>query len=205
MLRTPGGAHGGPVLRNADVDLGIAARSRMSGSSRVALVLRRLVVLLVAVGLVGMHQLTGGGHLSSMTGMMASASPGPAGAAVARTTSQFGQLPRAVGPRPALSHLQHVAADHAPLTPAADTPRSSPPAAALAFTHRTVGAVDLMGLMALCLAVLSALLMLWQPLRGRLRARRHYVTRGPVMRLLPSPPGRGPPRRLLAQICVLRT
>jgi len=139
-----------------------------SPASRSGVLLRVIPVALLVAGLVGMHQLGGGGH--SMAAMTAAA----------------GDVPQAMGrlvppPRVPEAILAGAGRTGASLTSASDSASHSAP----------------------CLAVLlTALLLLPPALLGR------HGTRVPVplpVRMSSSQVARGPPRSLLAQLCVLRT
>lgn len=140
---------------------------------------RRLgAVLLLVVGIMAMHGLVSADHAAHRS---ASASTLPV-------------------PGPALEHAAAPAHARAPaIRPAPDlaatTGLSAPPSASLPdLSAAAVG---------LCLAVLLGVVLLrratggaWPTAPSRTRVTRAVRT---------SPPGRGPPRLLLAQLCVLRT
>jgi hypothetical protein len=111
-------------------------------------------------------------------------------------------------------HTGHQGSTPSPMSMSASTGASAPKAAR---THH--GDADLAGLtqpagldlrdvvvgaVGLCLAVLLVGLLLHRAGRGwtRIQPSRPATTVPPVGT---SPPGRGPPRLLLAQLCVLRT
>lgn len=163
-----------------------------AASSRGCPVLRLLGVLLVVLGIVAMHQLAGGTHTATMSAGM---SPGThvssmevltAGASPDRTIPDLIQRPSAGTGVPAAGSS---------LRPAAGRPDGP------VLLTAAAGAA---GAMPLCLAVLTGLLLITLPaLTGRAPGARHAALRVAVHRSRPA--GRGPPRDLLAQICVLRT
>lgn len=173
------------------------ARPAPSTSARSAL--RLLGVLLVVLGIVAMHQMAGGTHTGAMqsgksAGMSGSAMTAPlAGASLDRIHPDLTSRATAVVGLPGVSDSAH---------PAAHLAVHQPPGRVLlsaAAAARGAGA------MPLCLAVLAGLLLIGLPM---LLARRAPGTRYGGPRVAASrtrPPGRGPPRDLLAQLCVLRT
>lgn len=137
--------------------------------------LRSLGVLLVLLGVVAMHQLTGGTHMITMTTAHASAATATRSAAPSAGDREV--VDAGMAAMPGLPGIDAQA-----------TGRSITP-------H---------GAMTLCLAVLN------RPAIGALPATTPTAGSAPtatpaVARLDTSPPGRGPPRDLLAQLCVLRT
>ena len=157
--------------------------------------LRLLGVLLVVLGIVAMHQMAGGTHTATMQPGMPARMSGPAMTVPPADASLDPMHPdlsfraTAVVGRPADSDSAH---------PAVQRPSER---VLLSMAAAAGGA----GAMPLCLAVLAGLLLIGLPL---LLARRTPGTRygGPRVAAIRShPPGRGPPRDLLAQLCVLRT
>lgn len=138
-----------------------------------------LLRLLVVVGLVAMHHLAGGGHLSAHA-----AEPGhpqvPPGMAMSQAT--------AAGPALPVDH-----ADSADGTALAATTPSRPSWSAALPGNPMTG---------LCLAVLLAGLALLVLAAGHRVTPARTGARG--RRPVASPLGRGPPRLLLARLCVLR-
>jgi hypothetical protein len=137
--------------------------------------LRSLGVLLVLLGVGAMHQLTGGTHMATMTTAHA-----PATTAVRSATPNTGDREVVDAGMAAMPGL--------PAVDAQATGRSVTP-------H---------GAMPLCLAVLTGLAILALP-TATSTARSTPTATPAAARHDPSPPGRGPPRGLLAQLCVLRT
>lgn len=178
-------------------------------ASGVPAVLRGLGVLLVLLGLVAMHQLGGGGHMSTMAVQPTSGSSGSqGGTAAAATTHATSQQPMAAQRMPEPASATQPIAEHSlrrvrTFAAAAPGLLNGPPAAA-AVSGGIPGGHELMGLMALCLAVLGALLLISVPASSGLALLAAKAGER-VVRTRPSPPGRGPPRAMLAQICVLRT
>ncbi len=138
-------------------------------------VLRGLGVLLVLLGVVAMHQLTGGTHLATMTTARSRSHSRP------QRRAQRGR-PRGRGRRDGSDAL------------ACPSSTRSPPAG------RSPGTAA----MPLCLAVLTGLAILALP-AATATARSTPTATPAVARHDTGPPGRGPPRDLLAQLCVLRT
>jgi len=103
----------------------------------------------------------------------------------------------------ATTSMSTSASVEAPVPPAAQAHHGDAVLAALA---RPAG-LDLrdvaVGAVGLCLAVLLGGLLLLRAGRGWTRTQPSRVATTPPVRT--SPPGRGPPRLLLAQLCVLRT
>ena len=158
-----------------------------------AVLLRAAAVLLVLLGVVAMHQLAGGAHRSPSgqhtSGHLAGSLAGSS-------------VPAAAGPAARLP-----------------SPHAVPPPVAGAATRaddgalpgaQVAGAVGAVGDgtgghegAPSCLAVLTSLLIVGLPVLTQLRLT--PPDRLATRRVDTGPPGRGPPRDLLAQLCVLRT
>lgn len=149
-----------------------SSRSLRPGPPSAVRALRILTVVVLALGIIAMHQLGGGSH-AGHGAATATATDG----AVAMPT---GSMPGAEMAAPAPG----VSASSAVLTAARD--------------HR-LGAIGLA-----CLGILPVLLALALPAIRSGIAASDRPRRG-VLGGRTSPPGRGPPRTLLAQLCVLRT
>lgn len=139
-------------------------------------VLRSLGVLLVLLGVVAMHQLTGGTHMATMTTAHA-----PASAATLSATPNAGDR--------GVADAGMAAMPGPPVVDAQVAGRSVTP-------H---------GAMPICLAVLTGRPILAVPAATSSAARFTPTATPAVARHGTSPPGRGPPQDLLAQLCVLRT
>ncbi len=141
------------------------------------------IVFLVLLGVVGMHHVGGGEHESH------AATPGlAAGLAAGHVAGHAAAVPARAG---SLAARAASSARHAPFSVPDER-------------HWSAGHVPSAAVPA-CLAVLAGLAVLLLPVVRRTTRPSHL----PGSRLLASssstPPGRGPPRALLAQLCVLRT
>jgi len=138
-------------------------------------VLRSLGVLLVLLGVVAMHQVTGGTHMATMT-----TTHTPAATAARSAMPSPEDLEVVDGGMAAMAAL--------PVVDAQATGRS----------------VTAHGAMPLCLAVLTEPAILALPAATATAGSTPTATPA-AARHDTRPPGRGPPRDLLAQLCVLRT
>lgn len=157
--------------------------TRRRPCSPVPAALRGLGVLLVLLGVVAMHQLSGGTHTATMT--ITAQGPG--------TSPMHAAAPADV------VHLAAVDVEGSEVAVPAVSSMPSPLAADAQATARPMAGH---GAMPLCVAVLTGFALLALPTAGpaALASRPPATTRHDA-----SPPGRGPPRALLAQLCVLRT
>lgn len=174
----------GPVL--------LPARRAPSTNGRSAS--RLLGVLLVVLGIIAMHQMAGGTHTATMTGAMpagmSASSAAASTAGVSLDTTGLHQTARgaaAVGLPGGTEHAPAGADRH--------------PGPVLLSAAGTTAA----GAMPLCLAVLAGLLLIGLPGLLARRAPAGHSGRPRVTSRQSRPAGRGPPRDLLAQLCVLRT
>ncbi len=135
-------------------------------------VLRSLLVLL---GVVAMHQLTGGTHMATMTTAHAPA------ATAAHSTTPSPEDPEVV-----------------------DAGMAAMPGLPVVDAQATGRSVTAHGAMPLCLAVLTGPAILALPAATSTAGSAPTATPA-AARHDTSPPLRGPPRNLLAQLCVLRT
>lgn len=186
-------------------------------------VLRALGVLLVLLGVVSMHQLAGGHHRSAQDPTHGRHQAQVADTTASEITTAGGITPAGrtmgtgapVGPERPLAGTSAPSGKAPEQMPMADAHRPVPPTNVLPLTTPTTpGALVALGSaltgtggdhdgMPACLAVLTALLVLLLPVLAHLLpapARRPLARRSRT-----SPPARGPPRDLLAQLCVLRT
>lgn len=157
------------------------------------------LVLLVVAGLVGMHQLAGGAHRMPMPMPMTAVS-----------TTGTATTPSVDATRPTVAAVPpHLPTPHLP--PARRAPAAHPMAhLANGWTSGPVVRVALgatahpAGHAALCLAVLLGLLGLASSRLSGTVSPRDHAARTPLHHGS-APLGRGPPRLLLAKLCVLRT
>lgn len=143
-------------------------------------------VLLVLLGVLAMHAVAGGSHMAGMIRPAPAAVPPGASAAVGQPTGRDAMPTSAAHAATALQSVD-LAGEH-------------PGVAAAAAAGVTSGT----GVGSACVAVLFGLLLL-AARTAAVTARPAAVPalRGP--RHGSAPLGRGPPRQLLAQLCVLRT
>lgn len=152
-------------------------------------VARAAGVLLLVLGVLAMHQLAGGGHMAgAMTGARG---PSDHAAVTSAHTGPAGPAAGMAGHRPAAA------------MPGGARLASQPTSWQVEAVVRVSAVAAGYAAMPVCLAVLSLLLLLVVRRGLRLSDRARAVL--PQVARRTSPPGRGPPRALLAQICVLRT
>ena len=164
--------------------------SRVSGRPGLPAAVVIALVLAVSAGIIGMHHLGGGGHhsMDSMSEHAADSSvssDGPAHTAADMTGMSDSIGTDVMAGRDAAAVLQAAPGD-------------------AATSLRAASGVGIM-LSACVTALLGGLLGLLVYLTLGWRARRHDDPAFTLVRTDGPRPGRGPPRDLLAQLCVLRT
>lgn len=159
-------------------------------------------VVLVLLGIVAMHQLAGGAHMAATHGSSSTSAPtaGSTQAAPAAAEPAMSAVPVPASGEPGVPAAHTMAGALATVEPLRAVVAGARPHL-LSTSATAAAALSLHGAMPLCLAVLTGLLIVLLPtaLHPALRVP------GTTARATTSPPGRGPPRALLAQICVLRT
>lgn len=167
-------------------------------------------VVLVLLGIVAMHQLAGGAHMAATHGSSSTSAPTAgvthAAPAAAEPAMSAVRVPASGGSgMPATHSMAGALATVEPLRAVVAGARPHPAARSATATTSATAAAALSshGAMPLCLAVLTGLLIVLLPTAVHPALR--VAVPATTARAGTSPPGRGPPRALLAQICVLRT
>lgn len=168
---------------------GAGAAPRIAVRNATRSPLRAVAVLLVALGILAMHTLAGGSHMATPTMPEQAIADSTAAASMATAADS---APAVVGLPPATS--------------ATASNRAAIPGSAGGSSGRaavTPASRGMRDAMPVCLAVLIALAVLFAvPVAAGTTSRPRVARARPA---LTSPAGRGPPRALLAQLCVLRT